>query len=264
MKTMRVRPVLVETTDKTRICHLTQKGIQYKDLLFLEIECPIINDRINYDIILISLVDCANIGDMYYDEHNNLVLKATEYTDHKVNLYKKVIANQRLFSDELTENLVEEYNNGGMNDFDIKMTSDNAWLEIRGTITLPDTEEKRAYHRYIDSFNVDTDFVYPQLLSYDGDKPYPLLIHGYISPEDYVYKQDKSIEKPLNDYIKQKHNQDKCIGFIDGYETKQSENLNLYTENEIKLLFENLIKLKSEEVGLNCLTFDKWFETVKK
>ena len=85
-----------------------------------------------------------------------------------------------------------------------------------------------------------------------------------VSPEDYVYKQDKSIVKPLNDYIKQKHNQDECIGFIDGHETKQSENLNLYTENEIKLLFEKWIKLKSEEVGLYCLTFDKWFETVKK
>ena len=248
MKTMRVRPVLVETTDKSRICHLTPKGIEYKDLRFLEIECPIINDSINYDIILISLDYCANIGDMYYDEHNNLVLKATEYTDHKVNLYKRVIANQRLFTDELTENLVEEYNNGGMNDFDIKMTTNSSWKEVRGTLTLPDTEEVRACRGFIDSFNIDTDFVYTELLSYDGNKPYPLLIHGYISPEDYVYKQDE------------------CIGFIDGHETKQSENLNLYTEADVlKLLtkFKNSFGLYR---GIQVLDSDihKWFELIKK
>lgn len=31
----------------------------------------------------------------------------------------------------------------------------------------------------------------------------------------------KSIEKALNDYIKAKHKQDECIGFIDGYKQCQ-------------------------------------------
>jgi hypothetical protein len=278
MKTIRVRPVLVETSEKSRICHLSPKGIQYKDLRFLEIECPIILDSINYDIVLISLDDCAKVGDMYYDEQNNLVLKATEYTEHNVYLYKKVIANQRQFSDELSENLVEEYNNGGMNDFEIYMTTDNAWTEIIGTIILPDTEDVRSCHNILDHFNIDTDFVYEQLSTYNGDIPYPMLANGCIIPVDYVYKQDKSIVKPLNDYINQKHNQDRCIGFIDGYETRQFENKEnkegiilrnipypiIYTEDDVRILFKNWIKLKSDEVGLDNLSFDEWFETVKK
>lgn len=33
MKTLRVRPVLIETNDKSRICHLSPKGIEYKDFI---------------------------------------------------------------------------------------------------------------------------------------------------------------------------------------------------------------------------------------
>lgn len=240
MKTLRVRPVLVETSEKSRICHLSPKGIQYKDLRFLEIECSIILNSINYDIVLISPNDCAKVGDMYYDEHNNLVLKATEYTDHEVYLYKKVIANQRQFSDELTEKLVEEYNNGGMKDFEIEI--------------------ERMYLRA--GKNKDLDSYEPTLSE-----------QGYITPV-----QNKEIQKPLNDYINQRHNQDRCIGFIGDYEARQFETKEnkegiiirnipypiIYTEEDVRILFKNWIKLKSNEVGLDNLSFDEWFETVKK
>ena len=41
------------------------------------------------------------------------------------------------------------------------------------------------------------------------------------------------IGKPLDDYIREKHNQDRCMGFIDGY-NKAKENT--YTEEEIDKL----------------------------
>ena len=247
MKTLRVRPVLVETSEKSKICHLTPKGIQYKDLRFLEIECSIILDSINYDIILISLDDYDfKVGDNVFSEQLDeiFVLSNCELVDDLNNDVDygifKVIANQRQFSDELTEKLVEEYNNGGMKDFEIEM--------------------ERMYLRA--GKNKDLDSYEPTLSE-----------QGYITPV-----QNSEIQKPLIDYINQRHNQDRCIGFIDGYETRQFENKEnkegivirnipypiIYTEEDVRILFKNWIKLKSNEVGLDNLTFDEWFETVKK
>lgn len=266
MKTMRVRPVLVETSEKSRICHLSPKGIEYKDLRFLEIECPIILDSINYDIILISLDDCAKVGDMYYDEHNNLVLKATEYTDHKVYLYKKVIANQRQFSDELTEKLVEEYNNGDMSDFVIEM---NVVTMCQSSLKY-DNDDILVNDEIVDSFHCSLfDLIDETIEKYNK----PRLTNGYITPIG-----NSEIQKPLNDYINQKHNQDRCIGFIDGYETRQFgtkegyviRNTNSpyykYSEEDVlKLLidFKNHIGLYR---GIQVLDSDiqNWFELIKK
>ena len=122
MKTHKVRPVLVETKEKSRICHLTAKGKEFNDLRYLEIEAPTILDSINYQLILISLEDEEiEVGNKYYDEHNNLVLTATTQSDHNVYHYKKVIATQEQLSPELIQQLVDEYNNEGMKDFKIEM-----------------------------------------------------------------------------------------------------------------------------------------------
>ena len=268
MKTLRVRPVLVETSEKSRICHLTPKGIQYKDLRFLEIECSIILDSINYDIVLISL-DNRDFkkGDTVYSEVLDEIFELTncELIDNLNNgvesgIYK-VIANQRQFSDELTEKLVEEYNNGGMNDFEIEMND----------ITFENSPHSNEVINIISNSELVGSFYKEQTVLCDTIvKKYnkPKLTNGYITPV-----QNKEIQKPLNDYINQRHNQDRCIGFIDGYETRQSEKTNLYTENEVRELFEcwfaikideELKRLSGELDVLDCVTFDKFFEVAKK
>lgn len=279
MKTMRVRPVLVETSEKSRICHLSPKGIQYKDLRFLEIECSIILDSINYDIVLISLDNrYFKKGDNVYSEVLDEIFELTncELIDNLNNgvesgIYK-VIANQRQFSDELTEKLVEEYNNGGMNDFIIEMNV----VTMCQSLLKYDNDDILVNGEIVGSFDYSlTDIIDKTIEEYNK----PKLTNGYITPV-----QNKEIQKPLNDYINQRHNQDRCIGFIDGYETRQFETKEneenkenkegiiirnipypiIYTEEDVRILFKNWIKLKSDEVGLDNLSFDEWFEIVKK
>lgn len=265
MKTMKVRPVLVETSKKSRICHLTQKAKDENWAIAIhEIEVPIILDSINYDILLISLDDRDfKEGDTVFSKSLNETSVLT-YKDIKCKEFWydgifKVIANQRQFSQELLEKLVEEYNNGGMNDFEIEMND----------VTLE--QYKNVYINIISNGELVGSFHHEQTVLINTIvKKYnkPKLNNACIIPIN-----DTSIQKPLNDYINQKHNQDRCIGFIDGYETAKSETVNIirnipypiiYTEEDVKNLFKNWIKLKSDEVGLDNLSFDEWFETVKK
>lgn len=269
MKTLRVRPVLVETTEKSRICHLTQKAKHLNWPIALhEIECSIILDSINYDIVLISL-DNRDFkkGDTVYsevlDELFELSYRDLAELTTNINMegIYKVIANQRQFSDELTEKLVEEYNNGGMNDFIIEMND----------IKFENSPHSNEVINIISNSELVGSFYKEQTVLCDTIvKKYnkPKLTNGYITPV-----QNKEIQKPLNDYINQRHNQDRCIGFIGDYETKQSETVNIirnipypiiYTEEDVRILFKNWIKLKSNDVGLDNLSFDEWFETVKK
>jgi hypothetical protein len=47
-------------------------------------------------------------------------------------------------------------------------------------------------------------------------------------------------EKAVNDYIKAKHNQDECIGFIDGYTQCQEDNKDKkYTYEDMRRAFFN-------------------------
>lgn len=269
MKTLRVRPVLVETTEKSRICHLTQKAKHLNWSIALhEIECSIILDSINYDIVLISL-DNRDFkkGDTVYSEVLDELFELTncELIDDLNNgvdygIYK-VIANQRQFSDELTEKLVEEYNNGGMKDFEIEMNV----VTMCQSLLKYDNDDILVNGEIVGSFDYSlTEIIDKTIEEYNK----PKLTNGYITPV-----QNKEIQKPLNDYINQRHNQDRCIGFIDGYETRQSEKTNLYTENEVRELFEcwfaikideELKRLSGELDVLDCVTFDKFFEVAKK
>lgn len=269
MKTLRVRPVLVETTDKSRICHLTQKAKHLNWPIALhEIECSIILDSINYDIVLISL-DNRDFkeGDTVYSEVLDEIFELTncELIDNLNNGVDsgifKVIANQKQFSDELTEKLVEEYNNGGMKDFEIEMND----------ITFENSPHSNEVINIISNSELVGSFYKEQTVLCDTIvKKYnkPKLTNGYITTV-----QNSEIQKTLNDYINQRHNQDRCIGFIDGYETRQSEKTNLYTENEVRELFEcwfaikideELKRLSGELDVLDCVTFDKFFEVAKK
>lgn len=136
MKTKKVRPVLIETKEKSRLCHLSAKGKELNDLRFLTIEVPIILDSINYELILISLEDEEiEVGDMVY--FGDFLLKVIEVLEDSliiinpydgikqelvgINRFKKVIARQSQISLEYIAKVVEQYNTGYVEDIEIEM-----------------------------------------------------------------------------------------------------------------------------------------------
>ena len=133
MKTKCVRPILVETKEKSRICHLTAKGKEFNDLRFLDIAIPIILDSINYELILISLEDEEiGEGDWYCYLSYKGDYKLKQYNEEKhfnedpcitlANLKaKKVIARQSQISPEYISKFIEQYNNGNVEDLEIEM-----------------------------------------------------------------------------------------------------------------------------------------------
>lgn len=91
---------------------------------------------------------------------------------------------------------------------------------------------------------------------YDFEEPY--------MPNGFVTVVDTVIGKPLEDYIREKHSQDRCMGFIDGYEARKSEENLLYTNEEIFILGD-----KYDEYCINCFgnlpkSFSDWFNENKK
>lgn len=51
---------------------------------------------------------------------------------------------------------------------------------------------------------------------------YPVKDNQKVNVEKYGRPNDHLIQVPLNDYIKEKHNQDECSGFIDGFKACQA------------------------------------------
>lgn len=246
MKTKLVRPILVETKNKSRICHLSQKGKEFNDLRFLGVEAPIILDSINYQLILISLDpdEKIEVGDTCYLDYvhrhepdknpikiftgqiTNSLYHFTDGSSYFPVTIKKVIATQDQLSPDLINQLVAEYNNGGMQDFEIEMEEydhDEEWSDIGG--------------------------------AYETFKVRLKLTNGFVTVVDTV------IEKPLDDYIKKKHSQDRCMGFIDGYNTRKSEEPISYTEEEVYKLF----KKSCERLTNRFISSDiEWFNENKK
>lgn len=101
-------------------------------------------------------------------------------------------------------------------------------------------------------FKIEPDFTCPELAGY---KLPPIELDG--------------VGQPLTDYIKEKHNQAECIGFIDGY-TKAREKYEFSREDMAKVI-EYMIKnpisveLKTElELDFNkgVLVLSKYFERI--
>jgi len=110
MKTHKVRPVLVETKENTGIT----LGIN------ITRNIPGKMRGTNYQLILISLEDeKIEVGDKYLLPNGIITSAATGYK--RPDEYKKVIATQNQLSPELIQQLIDEYNNGGMKDFEIEM-----------------------------------------------------------------------------------------------------------------------------------------------
>lgn len=133
MKTRKVRPVLVENniTAKTKPFSV---GLTLCNDNKLRIGNPVGKSESRVDIILISLEDeKIEVGDLAY-RLSTKVLKNMSKTANWFSCgWRKVIATQDQLSPELIRKLVDEYNNGGMKDFEIEIESklpfkDGQWV----------------------------------------------------------------------------------------------------------------------------------------
>lgn len=121
MKTKLCRPILVETKESTNIFK-DHTGLFHSNLN-LQTGHSINSSVIGYNLILISLDpnEKIEVGDKYYDSHNDLILAATAQSDHNVYQYKKVIATQFQLPEEYIQRFVEGYNSGNIKDVEIEM-----------------------------------------------------------------------------------------------------------------------------------------------
>lgn len=130
MKTLSVKPVLIASKEQTNLWSYKGRRLYYNQANFNDED-----ETAYYRLVLISLDpnEKIEVGDKYYDEHYGLILTATTQSDHNTYHYKKVIATQDQLSPDLIQKLVAEYNNGGMQDFEIAMdcefTSTNKGLD---------------------------------------------------------------------------------------------------------------------------------------
>lgn len=153
-----IRPILIETSEKTRLLQMSSKGKNYKDLRFVDTvaELPTILDSINYNLIFVTRVDDIKLNDTIYSAlyglgkivrdyggidsernrpliakfensnvlqsyHRNGIWQKGEYEDVSAHNIKKVIdIDQNNISDEYIKQFVQEYNNnnGYVKDFE--------------------------------------------------------------------------------------------------------------------------------------------------
>lgn len=256
MKTLLVRPLFVKIDTKDSL--ISDRNI----LTFSDgkIYNPFKNEY--YQLILISLDpdEKIEVGDVFYSsKYNTIDTLASNGVIDKLTSYK-VIATQDQLSPDLIYQLVCEYNNEGMQDFEIEMAvRSNAALGHNEYVYLEHIKNKSYLPIKIDA-NINQD-------SYQLGKEeefenweietYIKLTNGFVTVVDTV------IGKPFEDYINEKHSQDRCMGFIDGYNARKLEDNLLYTNDEIFILGD-----KYEEYCINCFglpkSFSEWFNENKK
>ena len=116
MKTKKVKPILIES--KSKSC----KG----DLVIVtqKLGIHIVNTEPSYhnkqELVLISLEDeVIRINEEYYSTIHKKIFKCIHDEQYFESEFK-VIARQSQLSPELIQQLIDEYNNGGMKDFEIE------------------------------------------------------------------------------------------------------------------------------------------------
>lgn len=229
MKTYKVRPVLVSTENKVHDTYMI-------DRLEYQIDKKLSINGIEQELILISLEDeKIEVGDivLYHNPNTQrkLVVKVSSITNDMFDYErktleireiptiwaKKVIARQSQISPELIQQLVDEYNNGDMKDFEIEINSD---IKHNGIQELLKDE---FYQNFPEEL--------PNCVFIEVSK----LTNGFVT----VVKKE-----PI-----------------------------LYTEEEVKLLFENwlttkvneeLMRISGEIDVLDGVDFYEWFERNKK
>jgi len=78
---------------------------------------------------------------------------------------------------------------------------------------------------------------------------------------DITIPKVEVIGKPMEDYIRAKHTQEECIGFIDGWNTAKEK---LYTEKEVEELLRNYSYDTQTQCRCAVLNWIKWFDKHKK
>lgn len=112
MNTIKVRPVLVENKEITEIWSNKGRRLHYNQANFNDPD-----NTIYYQLILISLEgEKIEVGDLMYDFNDGI----TKNIGQGVGDFK-IIATQDQLSPELINQLIIEYNNGGMKDFKIEI-----------------------------------------------------------------------------------------------------------------------------------------------
>jgi hypothetical protein len=124
MKTLLVRSVLVESKEVTNLWSYKGRRLYYDQANFNDED-----ETIYYQLILISLDPDEKIeeGDLKYGCGRLEKQDAFRYENTTIIgtiIWRKVIATQDQLSPELINQLVSEYNNGGMQDFEIEMFHD--------------------------------------------------------------------------------------------------------------------------------------------
>jgi hypothetical protein len=71
----------------------------------------------------------------------------------------------------------------------------------------------------------------------------------------------ENIIKPLDEYIKEKHTQEECIGFIDGYKKAQEK---LYSEKEVLDILVKSFKDNPQTSNMNEKEILNCFNNIKK
>lgn len=113
METLRVRPVLVESKERTDIWWSGYKMYYNRTPEEPRTSC--------YQIVLISLEDeKIEVGDKYYSLETKEI-DILQENELSMSYDRKVIATQNNLSPELIDQLINEYNNGDMKDFKIEM-----------------------------------------------------------------------------------------------------------------------------------------------
>lgn len=133
MKTKKVKPVLVSTNKKVHDTYMV-------DNLEYQIDKKLSFNGIEKQLILISLDpdEKIDVGDIVYEKDNEYqIYEISDY--YKDNMPKeypwcKVIATHDRLSPELIQQLIDEYNNGGMKDFEIEM--DNNYNDVNKLIDV--------------------------------------------------------------------------------------------------------------------------------
>ena len=232
MKTKKCRPILIETNEKNSLLW-SYKG---RRLYYNQANFNDLDETIYYQLILISLEDeKIEVGDSYYNELNCTVNTYKSYHNKHNYNSKKVIATQDKISPEYIDKFVEQYNSWEVEDIEIEM------------------EDKfESVNKGLEGFPED---------DIDWWVSKPKLTNRFIN-----IVEEEPIGKPLEDYIREKHSQDRCMGFIDGYKSRKSEESILHTPEEILNLLEFINdRLPDLYSRFNPETeLKEWFEQNKK
>lgn len=234
MKTLLVRPVLVESKERTNLWSYKGRRLYYNQANFNDED-----ETAYYRAVLVSLDPNDKIERGNKVVTNNVDYFATEIQlctmsefldsdniikfgiNNQIKVYKfgynKVIATQDQLSPDLMQKLVDEYNNGGMQNFEIEMDWILGDKEDENQNLIPVLQPKLT-NNFITIVEKEHNFPYPEEpMEEDGELVY----------------LDRPIGKPLEDYINQKHSQDRCMSFIDGYEARRLEESNSYTPQDL-------------------------------